>query len=90
MRELQRDWKEFVETTFPLMTQDGQITKLAGEFQEFLDDPSADEAADCIIVLMSWANVEGIDLEAAVRAKIERNRARTWQWIPEKQYYQHV
>ncbi len=38
----------------------------------------ADELADCLIYLCAIANRYGVDLEAAFRAKEEKNRERSW------------
>jgi NTP pyrophosphatase (non-canonical NTP hydrolase) len=40
--------------------------------------PVADELADVLIMLCSIANRAGVDLDAAFRAKEEKNRERTW------------
>lgn len=42
-------------------------------------DHVAEELADVVLYAAQLANVAGIDLAEAVRAKLERNRLRTWE-----------
>lgn len=43
------------------------------------EDDAASEIADIFIVLAAVANRLGVDIEAAVRAKEEKNKLRKWQ-----------
>ena len=42
------------------------------------DFDASGELADLLIYLLHMANILGIDLEAAFRAKEEKNKLRTW------------
>ncbi len=80
--ETQRSINEWQRQTFPDATLDGVIGHLREEFQEFLDSndqlETAVEAADLVILLYCWAAINGVDLHAAIDAKMKINRARTW------------
>lgn len=82
MKALQERWKRFQDEHMPLLDKNAKHDKkFKEEAQEFDKEPSAEEAADCIIVLMSWANAHDVDLEAAVLAKIEKNEKRKWEFV---------
>jgi len=62
------------------------------EAEEFVDNPSIDEAADVLITILSWCGQVGHtadDLLAAAEAKMRKNRARKWLLL-EDGTYQHV
>jgi len=82
VRALQERWKKFQNEYMPLLDKNAKHPKkFREEADEFYEEPSAEEAADCIIVLMSWANAHGVDLESAVLAKIEKNEGRKWEFV---------
>ena len=62
----------------------GELFRAVRRAEGLKVDPSspaadiADELADCLIYLCAIANRYGVDLEAAFRAKEEKNQARTW------------
>jgi NTP pyrophosphatase (non-canonical NTP hydrolase) len=43
-----------------------------------------DELADVVLYAVQLANVAGVDLEAAVTAKLERNYGRTWDAVSQR------
>lgn len=50
------------------------------QWNEQAEDPQelADELADVGLYLLQIASIAGIDLEAAILAKLDKNYARTW------------
>lgn len=87
MRETQTSVNQWQEEQFPNATTDGIIKHLREEFNEFLDDPSPEEAADIVILLYAWANAwankVGIDLHDEVDKKMIKNRNRSWNIQPD-------
>ena len=84
-----RDWEPFHTPRNLALALCGEAGELAAELQwvpdegiaEHLLDPAAvarlaDEVADVMIYLIRFADVSGIDVLPAVRAKIERNETR--------------
>ncbi len=84
-----RDWDQFHTPRNLALALCGEAGELAAELQwvpdegvaEHLLDPAAfarlaDEVADVMIYLVRFADVSGIDVMSAVRAKIERNETR--------------
>ncbi len=52
------------------------------ESREFLDEPSLDEAVDCLANLVHWAHLSGIDSDGFSERAFERLavwRNRTWE-----------
>lgn len=62
----------------------GELYRAVRRAEGWTVDPASraadvgEELADCLIYLCAIANRYGIDLEAAFRAKEERNATRTW------------
>jgi len=71
---LQKIWK----ATDRLM--DGQCEPRAArqEAMRLCTQEAGSEMADCLLLLASLANATGVDLDAAVDAKLRRNEQRTW------------
>jgi len=66
--------------------------KALHEAAEFAADPSLEEAADVLICLLGWAELNGLDGQAIVEAaaaKMQVNLARTWSQKPDGTW-QHV
>jgi NTP pyrophosphatase (non-canonical NTP hydrolase) len=67
---------------FPTATMSGVVKHLTEEFEEFLDAPlgesAAEEAADIVILLYCWAMMNGTNLHAEIDRKMAKNRARVW------------
>lgn len=80
LKELQADIKAWADGVFPDRTAHGALCKLMlEELPELaLDTTSGGEYADALILLLDIATLNGIDVEHEVRAKMEKNRARTW------------
>ncbi len=60
-------------------TAESDVLKFKEESEEFLTEPSVEEAADALLCLTHWAHLKGLDLLAAVKAKMEKNAARKWE-----------
>ncbi len=86
-RETQASINAWHQEHFPNATLEGVLGHLREEFHEFLDAQtlaeSAIEAADLVIILYSWAALNGVDLHAAIDAKMSINRAREWNIQPD-------
>jgi predicted house-cleaning noncanonical NTP pyrophosphatase (MazG superfamily) len=65
-----------VRTFGGLGTEDALLKKLEEEYTEFKESRLSEEAADIIIVLMAMANRGCVDLEEAIREKLERLKSR--------------
>lgn len=85
----ERNWERFHTPKNLAMALAGEVGELVEHFQwldaeesaALADDPEAragvgDELADVAIYLLRMADVLGVDLHAAIEAKIERNEAR--------------
>lgn len=71
-----QDWQR---ATFPHATPLSVATHLLREAHELRDHPTdAEEIADVVILAIAAAGANGINLAGAVRAKLEKNKARTW------------
>lgn len=87
--ESQQTINEWQRAHFPDATIEGVLNHLKEEFQEFLDaqqsgdEGTAVEAADVVILLYCWAMHSGVDLHAAIDAKMSINRARRWNIQPD-------
>lgn len=65
--------------TFPHATPHSTTRHLLKEATELHADPTdAEEMADVFLMLVAAANASGVDLPAAIRAKLEKNKRRTW------------
>lgn len=75
VREIAR-WQD---ETFPQKTPHSVATHLLKEAGELVAAPTdAEEIADVFMLCVGAANVNGVDLAAAVAAKLAKNKARTW------------
>lgn len=76
----------FTEWPFNENTAENQVTKLAAEAAEFVENPSEEEAADILVVLLGWQIKQGRtlnDLLAATDRKLKVNMARRWRRMPD-------
>ena len=75
---------------FPGRTDSSMFLKIYGETAEVIDsDGSPDEVADIFIMWLDYAARKGIDIETAVRTKMQINADRTW-LMNEAGVFQHV
>lgn len=78
-------------STFPLGTPQGTINHFKLELAELEESPGdPHEIADLIILACAYAGIYGIDLDTAVREKMEINRKRTWAPPDENGVISHV
>lgn len=87
---LATDIKEQADRLFPTRTDQGMFLKLYAETAECIKDPGPDEIADVLILWLDYARRKNIDIEAAIRAKMNINEKRGWNYDPKTGVYQHV
>ncbi len=85
LREFAARLHAWAAQTFPYRTSGGAAQHLADEAQELQmallagsPDLVAEEAADCFILLLRIAELEGFDLLAAAEAKFAEVQTRRW------------
>ena len=90
---LQKEIAAWADSVFPHRTARGALIKLVlEEIPELLQSGHCvpEEFADVVILVLDIAHLQGIDIGAAVRAKMEVNRKRTWKVDPETGLMNHV
>ena len=75
--ELIKDMNHWLDTAIPHTAQ-SDVFKFQEESLEFIAEPSAEEAADIIMVLMHYCHLEGHDLKKSMIDKLEKNKKRSW------------
>lgn len=79
LTEFQREVTAWAQATFPHQTPISKITHLAKEVQELLESPmDGEETADCFILLLNLADMQGIDIMEEARKKMVKNKVRKW------------
>lgn len=79
IRELQNLIGEWADEVFPDRNIQSAALKLYEEIGEMLRDPTnEDEHADIYIMMLDLSRMYNVDVSAAVRRKMARNRLRTW------------
>lgn len=79
IRELQDLIGSWADEVFPDRNIQSAALKLYEEIGEMLRDPSSeDEHADIYIMMLDLSRMYNIDVAAAVRRKMWRNRLRSW------------
>lgn len=63
---------------------------LAEELEEFFANPTPEELADCVLLILSFAHLRGFSLYDAVMAKHAINQARRWGAPDENGVRHHV
>lgn len=82
------DWQH---AQFPHRTAHSIATHLLEEATELHREPTdAEEMADVLMLLAGLAHFNGIDLAQAVRAKLDKNKARIWGKPDEHGVVKHV
>lgn len=79
IRVLQTEIREWADTVFPHRTKESILKKFdeeLAEWREAPDDPL--EYADLVILILDFASLCGIDVQSAVREKIDINYNRQW------------
>jgi NTP pyrophosphatase (non-canonical NTP hydrolase) len=91
IRQLQDRITRWADSNFPQRTTADILLKLYEEVGEYARDPkSALELGDVMILLLDVAHVNGIDVHAAIEAKMEINEAREWQVDEHTRIMRHV
>lgn len=69
----------WADMAFPHRTDQSMFLKLYSEIGELTESPDdSSEFADVMILLLDFAVRKGIDVEAAIKKKLNINRARKW------------
>jgi len=79
--DLQQEISAWVDTINPGRTSISTISKLLEEIGELLgSDKMSDpmELADIFILCLDLGTIQGVNIEEAIRQKLEINKARTW------------
>lgn len=80
LKDLQREVSEWADSVYPNRSFQTTVGKFHEEIAELEQSGHADpsEFADVLILALDLATQCGIDIEAAVRAKLEVNYKRKW------------
>lgn len=94
LEKLQRAVGEWGNATFPTSTTDSILAHLRDEVAELSEaEPThrAQEAADCLLLLLHFAHRHGFSLFDAAVVKAAVNAKRTWQTeVNERGYMRHI
>lgn len=89
--ELQELVVKWANHQFPNRKANETLAKLVlEEIPELAKTPTADEFADILILVLDLGYLLEIDLEKAIRDKIQINRARSWIKDPKVGYWRHI
>lgn len=90
LRTLQREISKWADNNFPGRDHVSVKNKLDKEIAEWAKDPeNADEFADVMILILDWAHLMGVDMQAAVNTKMKINLTRNWIFNPADRTWQH-
>ena len=81
--QFQREAGEWADGNFTTSTVASIISHFREEAGEFADEPSGEEAADCLLLLIHYAHKSGISLYQEAERKLAINRKRIWKTTPE-------
>jgi hypothetical protein len=87
--EYQAEIGAWQDATFPNGTLAGAMAHFEEEVKEFTATGNAEEAADCLLLLIACANKLGFRLSDAIDAKMVINRKREWD-AGERGYRKHI
>jgi len=98
IKDIQREVFEWQVETFPLSDSLSKAIHLKKEAREVYSDVKNQksdyelglELADCVILAFGIAGHRNIDIEKAIRAKLEINKARVWSEPDENGVYHHI
>lgn len=91
LSRLQAEVVQWAEANFPNRTLQSCFMKMYEEIGEFLREPtSAAELADIFVMLLDIADMQHIDIGAAIRDKMVINRTRKWRQNPTTGVMMHV
>lgn len=80
----------WAEQTFPAQTNEAILEHLKREVTELLESESPEEAADCLLLLLSYAHKNGFDLMQQAVRKHRICRQRQWGTPDELGVVEHV
>lgn len=87
--ELFEQFIDFSQSTFVDAEAQSYLTKLGEEAKELGENPSMEELADCMLVLVGLSRFLPGELKQALHEKIEKNINRKWERQPDGTYH-HV
>lgn len=92
LKALQREVSEWADSVYPNRSFEATVGKFHEEIAELQQSGHADpsEYADVLILALDLATLCGIDIEKAVRDKIEINYRRRWAIDPETGLMSHL
>lgn len=87
---LQAEINEWQRKTFPESTKDTVLKHLTREVKELRDTHNPEEAADCVMLLIAFADKSGVCLLDLVRKKFEICKKRQWGEPDDQGVREHV
>lgn len=91
LRTLQREISTWASQQFPERDATSVWNKLGDELREWGDNPDdAAELADCIILILDWCHLKGVDMQLAVNRKMGVNINRQWIFDKTHRTWSHV
>ena len=81
IEQLQQEIAAWADQVVPNRTSLSIIAKMLEEMAELVASPKMGdpfEIADVAILMLDLCHIQGVDLESAVKAKMEINRRRNW------------
>lgn len=79
VRALQKEIREWADSVFPHRTKESILKKFDEELVEWREAPDDPlEYADLVILILDFASLSNIDVQSAVRDKIDINYNREW------------
>lgn len=89
-RDLGREITAWQDRTFPHATPDSILAHFVKEAVELTEDKTAEEAADCVILILGFCHKMGYDLQAEIEKKFAINQSRVWGSPDENGVVEHV
>ncbi len=90
MNEFQKEVAAWQDATFPTGTAESALEHLKREIVELVDSQCPTEAADCLLLLIAFANKKGFNLFEEAKKKFEINKTRKWAAPDEKGVSEHI
>jgi len=94
MKWTQEKFSEWHEKTFSERTIHGVLRHLESEINELFESSYTEEghveAADCMLLLLAYADLRGFDLFEEADKKMEINVKRKWGPMNDKGFVEHI
>ncbi len=90
LRPFQKEVRTWATETFPSQTRQSILAHLRKEVKELRESGNPEEAADCLLLLLDYAEFCGFDLLEASKAKLAINRTREWGEPDHEGVFEHV